>query len=252
MPKLTDTYGLIGHPLGHSFSQRYFTDKFDKENINARYVNFDIDDIARVKDIIEETKNLVGFNVTIPYKRQIIPYLNELSPEAEEIGAVNVVKIRHKDNKTILSGYNTDIMGFMDSIRPHLKASHRNALILGTGGASRAIFVGLEKLGIKADFVSRTPKAGMYSYDSLTEEIMHVHTVIVNCTPLGTFPAVETFAPIPYEYITSEHLCYDLVYNPPVTKFLEMSSRMGADTINGSRMLKIQADKAWEIWNEPD
>lgn len=249
MPEPTATYGLIGHPLGHSFSRRYFSEKFEKEDINARYLNFDIENIDAVRDIINHTDNLIGFNVTIPYKRLIIPFLDSISPEAAEIGAVNVVKILHENGRKVLAGYNTDISGFMESIRPHLNRSHRNALILGTGGASMAIKVGLDKLGIPSEFVSRNPKRGQYSYSSLTESIMACHTVIINCTPLGTFPAVDTFAPIPYQYITPEHLCYDLVYNPPVTKFLELSSRQGAETVNGSLMLKIQADRAWEIWN---
>lgn len=249
MPKSIETYGLIGHPLGHSFSKKYFTEKFKRENINGQYLNFDIENICEIKNILRNTENFHGFNVTIPYKRDIMKYLDSVSPEAAEIGAVNTVKVIDISGEKILQGHNTDVIGFMESITNHLTGSHRKALILGTGGASLAVNVGLKKLGIEPQFVSRTPKAGMITYDDLSKEIIHIHTVIVNCTPLGTYPSTDTFPAIPYQFISSGHLCFDLVYNPPITRFLELSAKQGADTVNGALMLKIQADRAWQIWN---
>lgn len=248
MPTITETYGLIGHPLGHSFSQKYFTDKFLREGIDAEYLNFDIEDITDLKFVLQDNLYLAGFNVTIPYKREIIPFLDHIDPLAKEIGAVNTVKVSQKVGKTVLTGFNTDILGFMESIRPHLKTYHTNALILGTGGASKAVAAALKKLGINYTFVSRNPAPGQLGYDTLTEDVMSRNKVIVNCTPLGTFPANDTFPALPYRFITDRHLCFDLVYNPPLTKFLEKSAEQGAEIVNGAEMLRIQADEAWKIW----
>ena len=181
-------FGLIGYPLGHSFSKNFFNQKFQSENIDAEYVNFEIPTIGELSNILLSNPNLAGLNVTIPYKEQIIPYLDELDADAKAIGAVNVIKIRRQKGKLKLIGYNSDIIGFMDSIEPLLEAQHKKALILGTGGSSKAIFHGLKKLGVETKFVSRTAKEGMFTYEDLTKEVMDEYKVIVNCTPVGMYP----------------------------------------------------------------
>ncbi len=245
-------YGLLGYPLKHSFSQKYFTQKFSKEHIEAAYLNFEIEDIADICKIIRENLELVGLNVTLPHKETVMKYLTDLDEEAKNIGAVNVIKIKRvSDNKTYLKGYNTDIIGFTKPLKVFLNDDiHKKALILGTGGASKAVYHGLVKLGIDPVFVSRSPKQGAFTYQDLNKEIMHEHTIIVNTTPLGTFPDVDKSPDIPYEYITSRHLLYDLVYNPAETKFLKLGKERGAKIKNGADMLEIQALEAWKIWNE--
>ncbi len=243
------TYGLIGHPLGHSFSQRYFTAKFAAAGIEARYDNFDIPSVDDLTGIIRNNPNLKGLNVTIPYKEAVIRFLDEIDPKAEKIGAVNVLRITRNGNDVRLKGFNTDVTGFTESIRPYLKPCHDKALVLGTGGASKAVVAGLEGMGLKVSHVSRRSGSGQLTYDDLTEEVMKEHTVIVNATPLGTFPDTESCPPIPYRYMTDRHLCFDLVYNPADTMFMKNSRRHGATTINGSEMLRIQAEEAWKIWN---
>lgn len=245
-----DIYGLIGHPLGHSFSKKFFNEKFKNESIDAEYRNFDIDSIASFSAIIEEEQTLKGLNVTIPYKEQIIPYLDELSEEAQAIGAVNVIKISRQDGKVSLKGYNSDVIGFTDSIRPLLNDTHRKALILGTGGASKAIRYGLKKLGIDTTFVSRTPKHGMLTYSNLSKEIMKEYTVIVNCSPVGMFPHTDECPDLPYHYMSSGHILYDLVYNPEETLFMRLGREHGAITKNGLEMLILQALASWKFWNE--
>lgn len=245
-----DIYGLIGHPLGHSFSKKFFNEKFKNESIDAEYRNFDIDSIASFSAIIEEEQTLKGLNVTIPYKEQIIPYLDELSEEAQAIGAVNVIKISRQDGKVSLKGYNSDVIGFTDSIRPLLNDTHRKALILGTGGASKAIRYGLKKLGIETTFVSRTSKHGMLTYSDLSEEIMKEYTVIVNCSPVGMFPHTDECPDLPYHYMGSGHILYDLVYNPEETLFMRLGREHGAITKNGLEMLILQALASWKFWNE--
>ena len=244
-------YGLIGFPLGHSFSRNYFNNKFADEKIDAEYVNFEIPSIQDFRRVIEENPNIYGLNVTIPYKQQVIPYLNELDADAEEIGAVNVIKfIREAGQKLKLVGYNSDVVGFMGSIKPLLKPHHREALILGTGGASKAIVYGLRKLGISSVFVSRTKKEGMLTYDELTPEIMQEFTVIINCTPVGMFPHTDTCPALPYECLTGKHLLFDLIYNPEETLFMKKGAAQGAITKNGLEMLLLQAIGAWSIWNK--
>ena len=236
-----EKYGLIGYPLRHSFSIGYFNEKFKSEGINAEYVNFEIPQINDFMEVIEENPNLRGLNVTIPYKELVIPFLNELDPDTAKIGAVNVIKI---------IGYNSDIIGFTQSIQPLLQAHHKKALILGTGGASKAVYHGLKNLGIESVFVSRTHKAdGMLTYEELTPEIMAEYTVIVNCTPVGMFPKVDFCPNIPYELLTPNHLLYDLLYNPNVTLFMKKGEAQGAVVKNGLEMLLLQAFAAWEIWN---
>ncbi len=241
-------YGLIGYPLGHSFSKQYFTDKFEKEHIDAQYEKFEIADIAQLREIIQDER-LVGLNVTIPYKEQVIPFLDELTPRAKAIGAVNVIRIERKENRILLVGDNSDVVGFMESIRPLLKPQHQQALILGTGGASKAVQYGLTQLGIASHFVSRHEKENMFTYSQLTEEVMQRHTVIVNASPVGTFPHSDEFPDIPYQWIGHQHVLFDLVYNPSLTRFLEKGEEKGATIKNGLEMLEKQAVEAWNVWN---
>jgi len=241
-----DKYGIIGNPLGHSFSKGFFTEKFAKEGIDAQYLNFQIPEIGKLTDVLKENPELRGINVTLPYKTEVIPFLDELSDEAREIGAVNVVQIRNGH----LKGFNSDIIGFTRSIQPLLKPHHKKALILGTGGASRAIRVGLTRLGLEWKYVSRTPREGMITYDDITAETLKEYEVIVNCSPVGMFPKVDECPAIPYEFLTADNLLYDLVYNPEDTLFLKRGREQGARGKNGLEMLHLQAIASWEFWNE--
>lgn len=242
-------YGLIGYPLKHSFSIGYFNEKFQSEGIDAEYVNFEIPQISEFMKVIDENPNLCGLNVTIPYKEQIIPFLDEIDKDAVTIGAINVIKIIRQRGKTKLVGYNSDIIGFTQSIEPMIQEHHKKALILGTGGASKAVFHGLKKLGIESLFVSRTKEKGGITYRELTPEIMEEHTVIVNCTPVGMYPNVDCCPDILYDYLTPKHLLYDLLYNPDITLFMKKGAKQGAQTVNGLEMLLLQAFAGWEIWN---
>ena len=242
-------YGLIGYPLGHSFSKRFFTEKFENEQINAIYESYPIDNIQKLTKIIASVE-LSGLNVTIPYKEQVIPFLDELDNDATEIGAVNVIKFIRSNNALTLKGFNTDAIGFENSIRPLLKPHHSKALILGTGGASKAIKFVLQKLGLETVYVSRTPTVGQLTYGELNEIIMSDFTVIVNASPVGTFPNVDTCPAIPYQFLTDKHLLYDVVYNPAETLFLKKGREQGAVGLNGEQMLVEQALAAWEIWNK--
>jgi len=245
-----DQYGLIGNPLKHSFSQGFFNDKFKAENIDAEYVNFEIPTIEEVKSIIKNNPQLKGLNVTIPYKEQVIPYLDQLSENAKLIGAVNVVKIeRTKKGKTKLTGYNSDIIGFKNSIEPLLQPHHTRALILGTGGSAKAIYYGLEQLGISGTYVSRQKTSSIVlTYSELNEVIMKAYTVIVNCTPVGMWPDVDNCPNIPYHLLTKEHLLYDLLYNPNETLFMKKGKEQGAKVKNGLEMLLLQAFASWDFW----
>ena len=240
-----DKYGIIGFPLGHSFSRGFFTEKFAREGIDAQYLNFEIPDVAMLGDILRENPELKGLNVTLPYKQAVIPLLDELSDEAQEIGAVNVIRVR--DGK--LKGFNSDIIGFTESIRPLLQPHHTKALILGTGGASRAIRVGLSRLGIEWTYVTRSPREKMLAYSDLTPEVMKEYSVIVNCSPVGMFPKVDEAPAIPYELLTPKHLLFDLVYNPEDTLFMKKGREQGATVKNGLEMLHLQAIASWEFWN---
>jgi len=245
-----DLYGIVGFPLTHSFSPRYFTGKFEREGIDAEYVKFEIPDISLFPEIIFSNVNLKGLNVTIPYKEQIMKYLDRLDSQAEDIGAINVIKVQRDNDKVELIGYNSDIVGFQNSIQPLLdKSAHAQALILGTGGASKAVAKGLENLNIDFVFVSRTAKAGQLTYQDLTREVINKYKVIVNTSPLGTYPDIDAAPDIPYQYISSDHLLYDLVYNPAETKFLRLGKEQGAIVKNGVEMLELQALAAWDIWN---
>ena len=241
-----DTYGLIGYPLGHSFSRKFFTEKFEKEGIDAQYLNFEIPSIEEFPDIIKNNPTLRGLNVTIPYKQQVMQYLDEISEEAKAIRAVNVVKV----GKEGLTGYNSDVIGFVNSIRPLLKPHHKKALILGTGGASKAIRYGLEKkLGMETLFVSRSAREGVITYEDVTAEVLQEYEVIVNCSPVGMYPHVDECPALPYEAMNESHLLYDLIYNPEETLFMKKGATMGASVKNGHEMLIRQALASWTIWN---
>lgn len=243
-------YGLIGYPLGHSFSEKYFNDKFKKEGINASYSLFPIKEVSLFERLCRKETNLCGLNITIPYKEAVIPFLNDLSEEAVKIGAVNVIKFIHKSDGLFLYGYNSDYVGFRDSLKPLLKKEVRKALILGTGGASKAVAYALGLLGIEYKFVSRKPSKSQLSYSELDKEIIRENLLIVNTTPLGMFPKTDASPDIPYMYLTSSHICYDLVYNPENTVFMRRSREMGATVKNGLEMLHLQAEEAWRIWNK--
>lgn len=222
-------YGLIGYPLGHSFSKNFFNEKFHSENIDAEYVNFEIPSIKELPSVLLANPDLVGFNVTIPYKEQVISYLDELDKDAAAIGAVNVIKIVRQKGKTKLIGYNSDVIGFTQSIDPLLEPQHKKALILGTGGASKAIAYGLKKLGLECKFVSRNLREEMLTYNQLTPEIMDEYKVIVNCTPVGMYPRADEYPNIPYQYLTPNHLLYDLLYNPDTTLFMKKGADKGGN-----------------------
>ncbi len=244
-----DKFGLIGYPLGHSFSKNYFNEKFANEDIDAVYMNFEIPSINDLPQVIAENPELKGLNVTIPYKEKVISYLDELDKDAREIGAINVIKvIRQKDSDPKLVGYNSDVIGFTKSIEPLLEPHHKKALILGTGGASKAVFHGLKQLGVEGTFVSRHERPNMFTYEELTAEVMEEYSVIVNTTPVGMYPHTDECPNIPYQYLTPNHLLYDLLYNPDVTLFMKKGEEKGATTKNGLEMLLLQAFAAWDIW----
>lgn len=244
-------YGLIGFPLGHSFSAHFFNEKFSKEGIDAHYRNFELPDIGEFTELLAEYPGLQGINVTIPYKQQIIPYLTSLSPSARAIGAVNTVRIAHdsQGSVTSLEGHNTDAPAFARTIAPLLPLEPVSALILGTGGASKAVGHALTQLGVPHTFVSRTPADGQLAYAQLTEEVITAHRVIVNTTPLGMSPHPGACPPLPYEAISRHHICYDLIYNPSETLFLAKCAARGAAVSNGLDMLRLQALLAYSIWN---
>lgn len=248
-------YGLIGFPLEHSFSPSYFKEKFSSENISdAEYKLFPLSNISELKDLIQNETTLLGLNVTIPYKESVIPYLDELSEEAKQIGAVNCIKIIRKENeiesgrKIKLVGYNSDVYGFEKSLLPFLR-SNLKALVLGSGGSSKAVIFVLKKLQIPSLLVSRSVTENALSYEQLDEEIMSSHRLIINTTPLGLFPNTENCPDIPYQHLNEQNILYDLIYNPEETEFMRRGKQKGAMAIGGLKMLQLQADKSWEIWN---
>lgn len=242
----THLFGLVGRNISYSFSRGYFSDKFQKLQLTGHhYTNFDIQSIEEFPDVITQNPTLIGLNVTIPYKELIIPFLTSLDQTAKAIGAVNTIKITPEG----LIGYNTDYYGFMASLEPHLQPHHTHALILGTGGASKAVLYALLQLGITPTLVSRTKSPDTLTYDCLSSEVMAQNTVIINCSPVGTYPNITDKPELPYSFVTTKHLLYDLIYNPEQTAFLKEGALKGAITVNGSKMLQLQAEKAWEIWS---
>lgn len=245
---MREKYGLIGYPLGHSFSRQYHNERFERENIAAVYDNYELPDISLLPELVARETALRGLNVTIPYKQSVMTYLDAIDNVAQRVGAVNVIKIERDNNRVRMVGYNSDYMGFRNSLIPLLQPHHRRALVLGTGGASKAVCAALHDLNIATTLVSRTQGEGKISYEELSPEVMEAHTLIVNATPLGMYPRVTDCAPIPYTHITPRHLCYDVVYNPQQTAFMQRCALQGATVCNGLQMLYGQADAAWEIW----
>jgi shikimate dehydrogenase len=246
-----DKYGLIGYPLGHSFSISYFNQRFQDEGIDAVYENYEIPNIDALPEVLGSNPELKGLNVTIPYKEKVIPFLDSIAPEARAIGAVNVIRVTHRGNKTELKGYNSDVIGFTKSIEPMLdKKWHQKALILGTGGASKAIDYGLRSLGLETVFVSRYERPNTIQYQSITPEVVKEYNVIVNCTPLGMYPKTEVCPDLPYEAMDSHTILYDLIYNPDETLFMKRGAEYGANVKNGLEMLLLQAFASWEFWHE--
>jgi shikimate dehydrogenase len=241
-------FGLLGRNINYSFSKGYFTDKFNNENFaGCTYENFDIPEIASFPEIIKNTSNLKGLNVTIPYKETVIPFLDKLSKNAAQIGAVNTIKITKKGK---LKGYNTDYYGFKKSLEPLLQPHHKKALILGTGGASKGVAFALDELNIPYTFVSREAKENAIDYSRINATTFDNYQIIINSTPVGTSPNVDAFPLIPYEFFTDKHIAYDLIYNPAETQFLKNAKQQGAQIKNGLDMLIFQAEKAWKIWNK--
>lgn len=241
-------FGLLGRNISYSFSKGHFTEKFKDPIFEGyTYENFDIEDINYFTELVKNNPDVRGLNVTIPYKEAILPFLDKLSKKATAIGAVNTIKFSKKGK---LKGYNTDYYGFKKSLEPLLQPHHTKALILGTGGAAKAVAFALEELGILYTFVSRENKEKTIRYDLLNATIFENHTIIINTTPLGTSPNIDNFPTIPYDFFTEKHIAYDLIYNPAETVFLKKAKKYGAKTKNGLEMLIIQAEKAWRIWNK--
>ena len=247
--------GLIGYPLGHSFSPAYFAGKFNQLGLEGKYSLFPIESIDKLMELLHSKPLLSGFNVTVPYKQKIIKFLDVIDKSASDIGAVNTVKIEIDDNGSRrLYGYNTDWIGFIDSLKPLLDGkSITKALVLGTGGAAHAVNYGLRNIGISPTFVSRNPLFSRLrpaiGYDEISKEVIGDNLLIVNTTPVGMHPDIDSFPPIPYNYLTPQHILYDLIYNPEVTVFLTKGIEKGTTVKNGLEMLHMQADAAWEIWN---
>lgn len=245
-----DKYGLIGYPLGHSFSISYFNQKFEDEGIDAVYENFEIPSVELLPEVLASNPDLRGLNVTIPYKEKVISYLDNISPEARAIGAVNVIKVSHEGNRISLKGYNSDVIGFTQSIEPMLEKWHKKALILGTGGASKAVNYGLKSLGLETVFVSRFEREGCIQYKDITPDVVKEYNVIVNCTPCGMYPHTEECPQLPYEAMDTHTILYDLIYNPDQTLFMKRGAARGASVKNGLEMLLLQAFASWEFWHE--
>ena len=244
-----DKYGLIGFPLGHSFSKSFFNEKFQNEGIDAEYINFEIKGIDELPEVLATNPELRGLNVTIPYKEKVLSFLDYISVEARAIGAVNVIRVDHKGDDVVLKGYNSDVIGFTKSIEPLLETFHRKALILGTGGASKAINYGLKSLGLETVLVSRYERPGTIQYKDITPDVVKEYNVIVNCTPSGMFPHYDECPDLPYEALDNHNLLYDLIYNPDETLFMKKGREWGAQTKNGLEMLLLQAFASWDFWN---
>lgn len=246
------TYGLIGKTLTHSFSSKYFEQKFKQENIvNTRYLHFELNEVKDIHDLIKKHPDLVGLNVTIPYKKSIIHHLDEIDKYSMFIGAINTIKILRKKDKVFLSGYNTDAYGFEKTLFPILQPHHQRALVLGTGGASKAVVYVLRKNGIAYKEVTRSPyKSNQLEYGMISENILRKYNIVINTTPVGMYPDVKALVNIPYEFINENNLLYDLVYNPEETQFIKEGKARGAITMNGLKMFELQAEQSWKIWNK--
>lgn len=244
-------YGLVGRKLGHSFSKSYFSEKFASENLDCEYTNFEIEDISLIDKVLAMNPDLMGFNVTIPYKREIMDFMGRLTPIAQQIGAVNTVKVDRLEDGTLqLTGHNTDCPGFRESLKPMVEGKGiKIGFVLGSGGASHAARVALLQLGITPTVVSRTPRPGQIRYDELPTKLNKEPAVIINATPLGMWPNVDTLAPIPYEMVGPQHVCFDMVYNPHETLFMKKCAERGAIVKNGLEMLHNQAEESWRFWN---
>ena len=244
-------FGLIGYPLEHSFSKRYFSEKFTREKIaDCTYDNYPLEDIRMLPELISSEPNLLGLNVTIPYKSQVISYLDHIDPEASQIGAVNVVKIKRSGAAINLSGFNSDIFGIMDTLASLPASSFKHALVLGTGGSSKAVRHVLGKINVQYTLISRSPKPGCLTYRELTPELMAGTGLIINTTPLGMYPQIGGKPEIRYDLLNENHVLFDLVYNPEITEFLRMGRERGCRVLTGIKMLYSQAGRSWEIWND--
>jgi len=245
-------YGLIGQSLAHSFSMDFFNQKFVAEEIDAEYINFELESVSSLMSVLSEYPNLSGLNVTTPFKEEVMALLDELDPSATSVGAVNVIKIARTPDGRLhkLKGYNTDMIGFKKTVEPLVDGTMTRALVLGTGGASKAVSLALQQLGVEVTFVSRKKSATTTTYEELTKQMMHDHKIIVNTTPLGTYPHIAACPDIPYRFITSGHLCYDLVYNPSETTFMKRAAQQGARAKNGLEMLLLQAFESYRIWTD--
>lgn len=243
-----DKYGIIGHPLGHSFSRSFFNEKFQNENIDAEYINFDIQNIDELPEILASNPELRGLNVTIPYKEKVLSFLDYISVEARAIGAVNVIRVDHKGDDVLLKGYNSDVIGFTRSIEPLLEKFHKKALVLGTGGAAKAVDYGLKSLGLETVLVSRFERPETIQYKNIDADVVKEYNVIVNCTPCGMYPNYNECPELPYEALDSHNILYDLIYNPDQTLFLKKGKEQGALTKNGLEMLLLQAFASWDFW----
>ena len=244
-------FGLIGYPLGHSFSEKYFSEKFGRENIrDCSYDNYPLKSLDSFQDLITDNPELCGLNVTIPYKTKILKYVDETGPEIRDIGAVNVLKIKRKDGNILIYGYNSDVYGIRESLISYVKGTAKNALILGTGGGSKAVQYALAGMGMKITLVSRTEKPGCITYKQIRREIIEDTYILVNTTPLGMYPDINSTPDIDYSLLNKDHILFDLVYNPEITTFLKMGQERGCKIITGMKMLHSQAERSWEIWND--
>lgn len=245
-------YGLIGKRLGHSFSMDFFNQKFVAEGIDAHYINFELEEVGEMVSLFSEYSSLSGLNVTTPFKEAVIPLLDDLDESALKVGAVNVIKVIKDDKAGLMKlvGYNSDMMGFKNSIEPLVTSEMTSALVLGTGGASKAVVAALRDLGVEVSLVSRQKSAATITYEELTRQMIHDHKIVVNTTPLGTYPRVNDCPSIPYRFLTPAHLCYDLVYNPSETMFLKQAAQRGARVKNGLEMLLLQAFESYRIWTK--
>jgi shikimate dehydrogenase len=248
--KMMRKFGLIGYPLGHSFSKKYFTEKFDREKIgDVSYDNYPLEDISLFEPLYKNDPELSGLNVTIPYKESVIPYLDILNDEARKVGAVNTICLCTKTGRMVKVGFNTDVVGFRKSLEEHLEGVPAQALVLGTGGASRAVVYVLKEMGIQVVRVSSSGKDSAIAYHEIDDGLISKTRLIVNTTPLGMHPDTASYPPIPYEALSDGHLLFDLVYNPEVTMFMKKGEEQGARTVNGYDMLVYQAEEAWRLWN---